>query len=497
MTKELDLEFVKKIQKEILLLSQARALLHWDLETHMPKKGAKARAEQLALLGGLAHEKLISKELWEALNRLKNQELFGDQKIMIQRLYKDVEKARKLPKEFVEELSRVTSLGTIAWQEAREKKDFKIFQPHLEKIVELKRKEAEYIGLSGHLYNSLLDDYEEGMTVEKLRPNLEKLKQEILELLNNIKNSEIYKNQNLVLKKKEFSKEHQIELVKDVAEKIGLGKEFSRIDFSEHPFTTRISQGDVRITTNIRDDPLFAFGAAIHEAGHGLYEAGLPEEHEFTILDDAPSLGLHESQSRFWENMIAKGEHFWRYYFDKFDEKFELGDFDKWYKEVNAIEPPMIRIESDEVHYGLHVILRFEIEIGLLEGTIEVKDLPEIWNQKMKEFLGIVPEHDKEGVLQDVHWSQGYIGYFPTYLLGSIYAAQLYEALKKEYPDIEQDIAKGDYTKIRKWLKEKIHKHGRKFLADEIIRDICGEGLNSDVYLNYLRKKYSKIYELD
>ncbi len=494
MGKEQDIELIKKYQKEIFLFSQAYALLHWDLETYMPKKGAECRAEQMALLESLSHEKLISDELWEALERLKEEDLSEDDDIMVKRLYKDCEKARKIPKELIEELARATSLGTIAWRQAREEKDFKIFEPHLKKIIKLKRKEAECINLPGYLYNSLLDKYEEGMTVEELRLRFEGLKKGIIALLQKIKDSGRYKTQKVILKKKEFPEPYQMELVRDVAQKIGLGKDFSRIDFSEHPFTTSIGSGDVRFTTNIREDPLFSFYSSMHEAGHALYEAGLPKEHFLTVLYDAPSLGMHESQSRFWENMIGKGQAFWKYYFERFNRRFGIDDFDKWYREVNIVEPSMIRIESDEVHYPLHIILRFEIELGLLEGTIQVEELPKIWNKKMREYFGIEPQNDKQGVLQDVHWSQGSIGYFPTYILGSIYAAQLYEALKKEYPNIEKDIEKGDFMRIQQWLKENIHKHGRKYLADEIIKNTCGEGLNPDAYLDYLRKKYSKIY---
>ena len=492
-----DLQFIKEIQKEIILLGHIGALLNWDQQTYMPKKASKERAEQSAHLNLLVHEKLISNELFDSLNRLKNYNLSSDDKIMVNKLYKDVLKLRKLPKEFVTEMSKATSLGFDAWQKSREKKDFKIFQPYLEKIIKLKRQETKYLGFKNHPYDSLLDYYEEGMTAEELKKKFEKIKPKLLDLIHKIKDSKKYKTQNLVLMRKNFPREDQIELTKDVTKKMGLEETNFRIDLSEHPFTTKIGFNDVRITTNIRDKPLFAFESTIHEAGHALYELGCPEKHKFDVLGETPSLGIHESQSRFWENMIGKSKPFWKYYFKLFDKKFKLGNFEEWYFELNQINPSPIRIESDELHYCLHVILRFELELSLIDGSIEVKDLPKLWNKKMKEYIGIMPKNDVEGVLQDVHWSGGNIGYFPTYAIGTIYASQLYKRLKSKNKNLEKDISKGDFTKITKWLKVNIHQHGRKFLAEEIIKKATGEGLNIETYLDYLTKKYTSLYELN
>lgn len=490
-----DLDLVNLCQKEVILLSQVNALLDWDEQVNLPHKGIMARSEQSALLSGLAHEKMVSDELFNAVKRLKKSSLDDRNKIMIDKLYKQIWKSRKLPKEFVVELAKATTLGSQSWRKARKKKDFSVFAPYLEKIIKLKRQEAKYIGLKGHLYNSLLDDYEEGMTAEKLKPVFEKLKKELVELLSKIESSEEYKKQKRVFTKKKFSKEGQMEFVRDVALRMGLEEDFSRIDLSEHPFTTKTGLYDIRFTTNFREDPLFSFGSTIHEAGHALYEAGMPEKDIYNILGDSPSLGLHESQSRFWENMIGKSEAFWRFYFPQFNKKFNLGaQFGDWYKEANIVFPGKIRIESDEVHYCLHVIMRFEIELGLIDGSVKVKDLPKIWNGRMKEIFGFTPRNDVEGVLQDVHWSGGNLGYFPTYALGTMYAAQIYGALKKKYPGIEKDIARGDYKKIREFLREKVHKHGSRYFTEEVIKKVCGEGLNPDVYINYLNKKYGEIY---
>jgi len=492
-----ELEFVKQRQKEIMLLGSAGALLHWDLETYMPKKAIEGRSEQLALLSGLSHEKLIDNKFWEAIIKLKKENLEADDKLMITRLEHDVGKSRKLTKDFVEELSKAQSKGTHFWEEAKKKDDFSIFEPYLKKIVELQRKKAEMYevskGMSG-LYDALLDDFEEGMTSEKIGREFGKIKAGILEILRKVKSSKRYKEQKLKMLEGKYDKDKQLELLRDVWKRIGLEDDYSRIDFSMHPFSSRIGDNDVRMTTALRDNPLFAFESGIHESGHTLYSYNFPEKHKYDFLGWEPSLGVHESQSRFWENMVGKGKPFWRFYFPKFKNSFKLkGNLDEFYKEVNFVRPHFIRIESDELHYCMHVILRFEIEKDLIDGNIEVKDLPKIWNSKIKEYLGLDVKEDSKGVLQDVHWSQGYFGYFPTYLLGTIYAAQIFEAMKKDF-DVEKEIENGKYEKIIDWLKEKIHKHGRKFYADELIQKATGSGLSSDAFLNYLNKKYGDIY---
>lgn len=492
-----DLDLVYKYQKEMTLLEQANALLNWDEETYMPQKGIQARGEQAAYLSALVHEKAVSEEFFSALKRLKSAGLKKREKLMVDKLHKDILKSRKLPREFVEEFSRATTLASHAWREARKKNSFEVFRPHLQKIVDLSRERSRLIKLPGHPYNSLLDDYEEGMTTERLKPIFEKLKLELIELLKKIESSEIYKKQKRKFLHVNFPEDKQMMLVRDVADRMGIDNQKARIDLSEHPFTTKVGTGDVRFTTNFRKDPLFSFGSTVHEAGHALYELGMPEKDIYNILGNAPSLGLHESQSRFWENMIGKSLSFWRFYFPKFNKTFKLNtNFKDWYREVNYVFPGKIRIESDEVHYCLHVILRFEIELGLLDGSIKVRNLPKIWDAKMKEMFGVTPKNYVEGVLQDVHWSFGNIGYFPTYAIGTMYSAQIYEALKKRYPGIEKDIGKGKFLKIKNFLNKNIHSKGNKYLADEVIKQVCGEGLNPDVYVRYLNQKYGKIYGL-
>lgn len=285
-----------------------------------------------------------------------------------------------------------------------------------------------------------------------------------------------------------------MKLAKDVVKRMGIHKDFSRIDFSMHPFSTKIGNGDIRITTKI-EKGISSFHAVMHEAGHSLYFRGIPEKYQYNILGKSPSFGMDESLALFWENNIGLGKSFWKFYFPKFNRKYKLNThFDNWYKEVNNINPGMIRINADEIHYCLHIILRFELELALIEGSLDPKDLPKVWNTKMKELLGVTPRNDSEGVLQDMHWGDGDFGYFPSYAIGAIYASQLYYRLKKEIPDIGDKIKKGDLSEIREWLNKKIHKHGDLFVAEDLIKKVCGEGLNVKVFLDYLNNKYREIY---
>lgn len=496
------LDFIYKKQKELSVFSGIGALLGWDQMTYMPKMGASARSEQSALISTLFHRRVVSDEFWKHINKVYNnyEDLSDKDKLVVTKLKKDVEKARKIPEEFVTRMSKATTIAYQKWEEARNKKDFKVFAPDLEKIVELEKEYCSYIDLPVSNYDILLDDYEEGMTTEKLNKEFYPLKNELIKILDKIKESNVYTNQKKYEKK--FTKDQQRKLVDLVIEKMILPKDKSRVDESTHPFTTSIGKNDVRITTSFkREDPLFSFFSTVHEIGHALYELGMPKgEYEYTVISDSPSLGIHESQSRFWENMIAKNKSFWRYFYPKFVEtvpnQFENTGFDEWYKIVNHVEPSLIRVEADELTYCLHVILRFEIELGLMDGSISVSELPEVWNQKMDEMLGVVPQNDVEGVLQDMHWSGGSIGYFPTYAIGSIYSAQLFKTLLEEKPNIYKDIEKADFSDMLNWLKEKIHIQGRKYKADDLIKNVCGEGLNSKIFVKYLKGKYFDLYEL-
>ena len=498
------IDFIYKEQKELSVFGGVAALIGWDQMTYMPKKGAEEKSEQSALISRLSHEKVISDELWRHIKILTENEnlikLSDRDKAVAKRLEKDVEKARKIPPDFVNRMAKATTLSYQAWERARKEKEFKLFSPHLEEMIDLQKEYCSYINLPGPKYNSLLDDYEEGIRYEKIKEEFDFIKKELTQILSKITSSIIYEKQQKIDIK--FSEAEQKDLCNFVIEKMNLNPERSRIDVSTHPFTTSIGNDDVRITTNFgRENPLFSFFSTVHEAGHALYELGLPKnEFKNTVISDSPSLGLHESQSRFWENMIARGKYFWNYFYPFFKEtkpdQFKNIDFDSWFTYVNQVKPSLIRVEADELTYCLHVILRFELEYDLIDGDLEVNELSHIWNEKMEQLLGVRPNNDSEGVLQDMHWSGGDFGYFPTYAIGSIYSAQLYNKLIQEKPGIIDEIGNGDFTTVLSWLREHVHKYGRLMTADNIIKNACGEGLNSRVFVDYLKQKYFDIYQL-
>ena len=494
------LDFIYKEQKEISTFGGVAALLGWDQMTYMPPGGAQERSNQIALISKLVHEKVISDNFWNHIEKLSGniQDLSEDDKVVVQRLKKDVEKSRKVPSDYVERAAKATTLSYPAWQEAREKADFSIFAPHLEKIVELKKEYCEYINLPGPAYNNLLDEYEEGMTVDKLKQEFSYLRSKLIEILEKVKTSNIYQNQQASAVKLDADK--QKELSRLVIEKMQLPNERMRIDVSTHPFTISMGNDDVRFTTNYeRENPLFSFFATIHEAGHALYELGMPVgKFKDTVISDSPSLGLHESQSRFWENMIGKSRYFWDFFFPYLKQILpsDLRNLDSWIVHVNRVKPSFIRVEADELTYCLHVILRFELENMLMEDEIKVTDLPSLWNEKMNEMLGITPPSDREGVLQDMHWSGGNFGYFPTYAIGSIYASQLFNKLSNENSNVYSEIQNGRFKNILSWLDSNIFRYGRSMTADEIIKNACGEGLNSKIFVKYLKDKYFELYQI-
>ena len=494
------LDFIYKQQKELSVISGIGALLGWDQMTYMPPMGAGDRSEQTALISKMSHEKVISDKFWSHIQLLSNNidGLSEKDKNVLIRLKKDVEKARKVPSDFVERMAKTTTLAYQSWEKARAKNDFKIFASDLKKIIELEKEYCGYINFPGPRYDCLLDDYEEGMTVEKLIREFTNLKKGIVEILDKIKSSEIFEKQQKINFK--LDEEKQKLLCNLVIEKMQLPSNKTRLDVSTHPFTTSMGDDDVRITTSYnRPSPLFSFFSTIHEAGHALYELGMPKgEYKDTVISDSPSLGLHESQSRFWENMICRSWEFWEYFYPVFKktapDQFKDVSFDKWYNIVNQVRPSLIRVEADELTYCLHVILRFEIETDLMEDKIDVNDLPNIWNEKMDQMLGITPSNDVEGVLQDMHWSGGSIGYFPTYAIGTIYSAQIFKKISQENENLDYEIKNAEFGNILNWLRKNIHQYGCMMDADDIIKNACGQGLNSGVFVDYLKDKYYNIY---
>jgi len=496
------LDFIYKQQKELSHFGGIGALLGWDQMTYMPPKGIEERAEQLSLISRLAHERVISDEFYQHIQRLASvqQALAEKDRKVVLRLKDDVEKARKVPAAFVEKMSKATSLAYSAWEQARAKQQFSLFAPHLETVIDLERQYCDLIKLPGHPYNSLLDDFEEGMTAQKLQEACNYVPPHAREVLEEITTSPNYEKQQ-PLNMKHTVKQQQT-LCNHFLKLCNLPFDRSRLDVSTHPFTTSMGDDDVRITTNYgRGEPLFSFFSTIHEAGHALYELGmLKGEYKDTVMSDSPSMGLHESQSRFWENMIGHSQAFWEYFAPQFQttapSQYRGISAHTWYEMVNHVRPSFIRIESDELTYNLHIILRFELELVLMEGKITVKELPDCWNQKMTDLLGITPKNDAEGVLQDMHWSGGEFGYFPTYAIGTIYSSQLYKSLMQEQPQIQDEISQGKFSTILTWLTAHVHQYGRLMTADEIIQKTCGEGLNSKIFVQYLKEKYYPLYDV-
>jgi carboxypeptidase Taq len=475
------LDFIYKQQKQLSIIGGIGALLGWDQMTYMPIMGAGDRSEQNALISKISHEKIISDEFWEHIKILSNNidNLSEKDKNVVKRLKKDVEKSRKIPSEFVERSTKITTLAYQSWEKARTKNDFKIFSGDLKKIIELKQEYCGYINFPGPKYDCLLDDYEEGMTVEELCKEFTYLKKGIIRILDKIKSSKIFEKQQEI--KFKLDEEKQKLLCNIIIKKMKLPNNRSRLDVSTHP--------------------LFSFFSTIHEAGHALYEMGMPKgKYKYTVISDSPSLGLHESQSRFWENMIGRNKEFWKYFYPVFEKivntNFKNINFDSWYRIVNQVRPSLIRVESDELTYCLHIILRFEIETGLIDQKISVNELTQIWNEKMDEILGIIPQNDVEGVLQDMHWSGGNIGYFPTYAIGTIYSAQIFKKISQDNKDLLSEIRNAEFENILDWLRKNIYEYGCLMDADDIIKRACGQGLYSKIFVDYLKEKYYNIYQI-
>jgi len=474
-------------------INYAAALLSWDQETYMPPKGADWRGQQLATLASMAHELVTSPELGVVLASLAAAEgLSETEHWNVVRSSDDYEKNKKLSPEFVEELSRHTSDSFNAWIEARRENDFSIFAPALEKMIGLKRRQAGYYGYEQHPYDALLDEYEKGATVAMLDKVFDGVRRDMPPLLASILAGPQVSND---IFHQDFAKQTQWDFGVDVLKHMGFDFEAGRQDYSEHPFTTSFAPTDVRITTRV-DERNFAsmLWSCIHEGGHGLYEQGLPAEQYGLPLGSAASLGIHESQSRFWENCIGRGKDFWSHFYPilqgRFPDQWRGADLDTFLKAVNLVTPSLIRTEADEVTYHFHVLIRYELEKGLIEGSINTAGIRDAWNGLYQKYLGITPPDDKTGILQDVHWSHGLFGYFPTYTLGSFYAAQFYKQALQDMPELREHVRSGDFKALLQWLREHVHKHGRRYTSEELCERITGEGLNPAYFVHYVMDKF-------
>lgn len=492
--------------RECTLLESIEGILGWDQETYMPSSAIGLRSSQMELLAHLRHKHATSpkfKRLLSSLIDLKSGDYIAtdlpkEKWAALREWRRDFLQASKLPSSFVRLFAKTTSEAQHVFATAKDHADFSLLAPHLEKIVSLNRRKADYLGFEEHPYDALLDLYEPGMTIRELVPLFFRLKEELLFLVKEIQTKEPPRTDFL---HKEYSQTNILRFSHLLLKTMGFSSETSRLDLSVHPFCASISPYDTRMTTHMHNnDPMGTILAVLHEGGHGLYSMGRPAEHFGSPLCMPVSLGIDESQSRFWETLIGLGLPFWRYFFPILQEECvdQLGgiDFDTFYRAINHVHPSCIRIHADEVTYNLHIILRLEIEKALIEGTLKVKEIPELWNEKMETYLGIRPKNHREGCLQDIHWSMGAIGYFPTYTLGNLYAAELFASFKKHYSEWEERIARGDLGFIREWLKEKIHKFGRIYSPKELIQNATGNPLSETAYISHLKKKFLPLYSL-
>jgi carboxypeptidase Taq len=493
---------------EIRRINSAASVLSWDQETYMPAGGGAARAEQIAVLEGLAHEKFVSAEV-ETLLRgwinpvtgqaadTGNESWDEPSRALLRETWRDFSRAKKLPSDFVIRLSRECSLAQQAWVTARAESRFAAFLPHLKTVLALKRDEAQYLGFRDSPYDPLLDTYEPGATVAHLIPLLTRLRERLVPLLQRVQGSTVTIDDRCL--HQSFDPARQLEFGRLVLVAMGYDFERGRLDQSAHPFTTSFHPTDVRVTTRVfeTDLPSCLF-SCIHEGGHGLYDQGLDPRYYGTPLGESVSLGFHESQSRLWENCVGRSHAFWRCFYPLLQQTFpqQLTEvpLDRFYAAINRAAPSLIRVEADELTYNLHIMLRVEIEQALIEDRARPDDLPGLWNEKMRSYLGIVPERDADGVLQDVHWSMGAFGYFPTYTLGNLYSVQFFEQAKLELPQLDEHLAAGHLQPLRQWLGQKIHRWGRMFTPDHLAQRVTGSEVTTEPFLQYLERKYGALY---
>ena len=494
------LEQLKEKLGEVADIGRAASILSWDQQVNMPPGGNEARGQQLATLSKIAQEKFITDEVGELIEDLK-QELNGadtDEAALVRVAARDYDKARRVPPSFIAEQALVTSKAFEAWMEARNKSDFSIFQPHLEKVVELIHKYISFFPPADHPYDTLLDNYEPGMKTAEVKAIFDGLRPKQVKLIKAIASSKQVKDGFLF---KKYSEKKLMDFGVNVITRFGYDWTRGRQDKAPHPFAETFSVNDVRITTRYEDDnPLAMLFSTMHESGHAMYEQGVNPSYDRTPIAGGTSLAVHESQSRMWENLVGRSLPFWEHFYPAFKKQFASQldgvSLKSFYKAINKVKPSLIRVNADEATYNLHVMLRLELEIGMVEGSIPVKDLPEVWNTKMQEYLGITPPDDARGVLQDIHWSGGAIGYFSTYALGNLVSAQLWEKINKEIRDLDDQIRHGDFSELLAWLRKNIHQHGQKYEPQKLVETVTGSRISPEPYVRYLTKKYSEIYGL-
>jgi len=486
-----------RLAREETVLASCSDVLEWDEETFMPRGGVGNRAEQMALLAGILHDRGADPAFDELLSRVEGSSLVADPEspaaVNVRELRREYERERRLPRSLVEEGARVATLSAQAWYEAREARDFAQFAPWLERVVALAREEADAVGYAECRYDALLEDYEPGATTRQVRTLLDGLKAELVPLVTELAEPAAVPAHVL---RREFPVDRQALFGAAVAQALGFDLERGRIDVAHHPFCTALGPGDVRIAVRWhRRHFALGFFTLLHEVGHGLYDQGLAAAHYGTPMGEAPSLGLHESQSRLWENLVGRSAGFWRHFYPRLRNVFHeaLHDIpvETFRQVVNRVAPGTSRGRADEVSYNLHIVIRFELELALLAGDLAVADVPGAWADAYRRYLGVTPRDDADGCLQDGHWAEGMLGYFPTYALGNVYAAQLYRRAEGDLGDLDEAFAAGDFGGLLGWLRDRVHRHGQRWSASELIERATGAPPSPEPLLTSLRRRYA------
>jgi len=490
-------EGYKQHLQKIAHLNSAMALLSWDQEIYMPTKGAEIRAQQFSTMSTIVHELSTDVQFENLVDHLLTKSSFGFKEMRnLQETKEAIEQNKKLPAEFIQRAAMSRSQAFQTWEKARKEEDYNVFVPALKTIVALEREKAELLGYDDHPYDALLNLYEKNLTVAKLEQVFTQVKKQIVPLVKEIEEKQQVNDEFLY---QSFNKDDQFKFSIELLKLMDYDFEAGRQDLSTHPFTINFNSNDVRVTTRVSENDLAeVIWSTIHEGGHGLYEQGLPADHYGLPSGEYVSLGIHESQSRIWENNIGRAKHWWEFLYPKLQAVFpnQLSEItlDEFYKAINKVQPSLIRTSADELTYHVHVMIRYEIEKALIEGEVEVEGLEELWNEKYSTYLGVSPSKPSEGVLQDIHWSHGSLGYFPTYSIGSFYAAQFYNQAQKDIYKLEEKLAKGEVADFLKLMRCKIHQHGKLYSAEQLCEKFTGEPLNIKYFVDYAKAKYKEIY---
>lgn len=487
--------------REVYLLYSIAGVLGWDERVYMPKQGSAHRANQLAYLSGTGHRKLTDPKVGKWLDAIEGSDLVKDplsvNAVNVREIRRSYDKQTKVPNELVEKITHAETIGQGVWVEARKKADFKLFLPHIEKMIDLKKQYAEAVGYDDMVYDALLDDYEPGMLTKDVTKVFAAFRKELVDLVHKISDSD--KKPDVSILERDFPVDRQHMFGQAAAAAIGFDMSAGRLDITAHPFCSGTGPGDCRITTRYNPNHFGqAFFGILHEAGHGMYEQGLPVESWGSPMGDSISLGIHESQSRMWENMVGRSRPFWQAFFPRAQQTFfdSLSgvSMDDFFFAINDVRPSFIRVEADEVTYGLHIMLRFEIEQEIFSGDIKPADVASVWTERFGKYFGITPPNDAEGCLQDIHWSAGLFGYFPTYALGNLYAAQFFAKAKEDIGNLDQMFAAGKFDALLSWLRKNIHSQGQRYRADDLVKTVTGKPLSHEPFMTYLREKFSPLY---